>query len=327
MDIAERLSLEAASRPTVETCEHVHRYEVAASLCSGLRALDLACGSGYGSAILAAQAAHVHGVDRDAATIDLAAATFSAVTFQTADAHAYLEGDLAEEYDAIVCFEGLEHLSELDRALEHLRRHSDGGVRLILSVPNSATFEEQNPHHVTDFDRDLALELLERLGGGVMLEQFLSEGSLIGRPGDDSLEARLRSLERAEPGYANHFLLFTNVSADTVASAVGARRVLVEAPLHNRYVRGLEIANRELRRRNSELARTLMQSRATAVAKVGSAGASHIASLTKRIAELEAELADRPNEARRQEEMILAQRSELLQLRQMLVRDQAGLPN
>src|SRR5262245_56200400 len=56
VDINERLSLDAAARYTSQACEHIHRYEIAAVLCEGLRVLDLACGSGYGSAILAERA-------------------------------------------------------------------------------------------------------------------------------------------------------------------------------------------------------------------------------------------------------------------------------
>ena len=54
MDVVERLTLEAAQADTMVACEHRHRYEFAAALCDGRRVLDLCCGSGYGSAILAA---------------------------------------------------------------------------------------------------------------------------------------------------------------------------------------------------------------------------------------------------------------------------------
>jgi hypothetical protein len=41
MDVVERLSLEAATEHTSQACEHIHRYEFAASLCHNMRVLDL----------------------------------------------------------------------------------------------------------------------------------------------------------------------------------------------------------------------------------------------------------------------------------------------
>ncbi|MCE1185308.1 MAG: class I SAM-dependent methyltransferase, partial [Rhodocyclales bacterium] len=43
--------------------EHLHRYVLAAGAVKGLRVLDVACGEGYGSAILASAARSVTGVD------------------------------------------------------------------------------------------------------------------------------------------------------------------------------------------------------------------------------------------------------------------------
>jgi 2-polyprenyl-3-methyl-5-hydroxy-6-metoxy-1,4-benzoquinol methylase len=43
--------------------EHWHRYHFAARWCEGKRVLDVACGEGYGSALLARGASRVTGVD------------------------------------------------------------------------------------------------------------------------------------------------------------------------------------------------------------------------------------------------------------------------
>src|SRR5258708_16667252 len=104
MDVVERLTLEAARADTMLAREHRHRYEFAAQLCAGARVLDLCCGSGYGTEILASTAAEVVGVDNDAATIDLAQATL-APSFELADALAFLTQDLPARFDVIVCFE------------------------------------------------------------------------------------------------------------------------------------------------------------------------------------------------------------------------------
>src|SRR4051812_14059261 len=49
--------------------EHLHRYLVAAHLCESKDVLDVACGNGYGSYILAQIAREVCGVDVDPETI------------------------------------------------------------------------------------------------------------------------------------------------------------------------------------------------------------------------------------------------------------------
>jgi SAM-dependent methyltransferase len=329
VDVVERLSLEAANKYTSQSCEHIHRYELAAALCEGQRVLDLACGSGYGSGILAARAASVHGVDKDVASVDLAAATVGSrmrATFEAADARAYLEGELAEHFDAIVCFEGLEHLEALPEVVRVLRGHRERGVAIVASVPNSRAFAERNQFHVTDFGYEQARELLDDLGGGVMLYQHLTEGSMITTGSVRELPSRQAHRERAERDYANHFVLIVNVDETRRARAESVLRMIVEAPVHNRYMRGLEVANVSLQHQNASLGRKLLHEGAIVRAKTGSAAPSLVASLDARVEELEAQVLEleaaleaRHGDLRHREEMILAQRRELLALRQELV--------
>src|SRR5687767_12797168 len=113
MEAAERLSVEEAHARTVLGAHHVHRYALAARLCSGLRVLDLGCGVGYGSDLLArGGAASVEGVDVDEAAIAEARRAFDAegVSFTVADAVERLRRLESGEVDAIVSFEALEHL-------------------------------------------------------------------------------------------------------------------------------------------------------------------------------------------------------------------------
>ncbi|MCW5579095.1 MAG: class I SAM-dependent methyltransferase, partial [Dokdonella sp.] len=58
--------------------EHWHRYAFARGLVAGKRVLDAACGEGYGSALLAAVAGSVTGVDVDADAIAHARARYGA---------------------------------------------------------------------------------------------------------------------------------------------------------------------------------------------------------------------------------------------------------
>jgi SAM-dependent methyltransferase len=284
MDVKERLSLEEVSEHTLIACEHRHRYELAAELASGLRVVDLCCGSGYGTAILAETAGEVHGVDLDAATVDLAAATVGRepkATFEARDALAFLREDLAERFDVIVCFEGLEHLPDVEGAFRELRRHAEAGVRIVASIPNSKAFEEENDFHLTDFGWEEAREAWEGFDGAVMLFQYLAEGSVIlADDSAESLDARLINLDYGGPEFANHYLVAVGFDPDVVNTAHRARAQLTVAPVYNRYMRILERANTELHRRNAQLARGL-------IGRADSGAASFTSRLEQRVADLE----------------------------------------
>ena len=58
--------------------EHWHRYHFAARLVAGKRVLDVACGEGYGTALLAESAAEVTGVDLSEAAIAHAKKAYAA---------------------------------------------------------------------------------------------------------------------------------------------------------------------------------------------------------------------------------------------------------
>jgi 2-polyprenyl-3-methyl-5-hydroxy-6-metoxy-1,4-benzoquinol methylase len=265
VDAVERLSLADARAATTLAAEHVHRYEFAAPLCAGLRVADVCCGSGYGSALLWERGATaVTGVDVDAATIESARAELggsSGLEFERADAVEFLSRDLAGQFDAVVMFEGLEHLRELDRAVAALRRLGSAGVRLAVSIPNSRALGELgNPFHHTDFGHEDATATLAGLGDDVeIVFRFAAEGSLIRGPaaGEGELATSQTPPDRAEPAEASHFIGLVNFG--TPGPSPTARMVLQASPVHRRYMRELERANARLWERVEELEERLAQ--------------------------------------------------------------------
>jgi 2-polyprenyl-3-methyl-5-hydroxy-6-metoxy-1,4-benzoquinol methylase len=283
MDVVERLTLEAAQADTMLACEHRQRYEFAAALCAGGRVLDLCCGSGYGSAILATRAGEVVGIDNDAATIETARATIGRengnVSFELADAVAFLRKEIESRFDTVVCFEGLEHLQDLDDALALLREHAERGVRVLASVPNGRLFREQNPFHVTEFGYDEAVRAFEPFPATLMVPQFLAEGSLISPSGATETDVTVSVDDRDEPEYANHFIFCVGFSEQDVGRAHHGRLQLNAAPVFNRWAEDLKQGAWALRRENARLARARL-------GKGGSAAASALARLADREAQV-----------------------------------------
>jgi SAM-dependent methyltransferase len=259
MGAVERLSPEQAVESSLIGLTHLHRYEVAASVCGGLRVLDLGCGTGYGSMILARRAARVLGVDRDPAAIEVARGLGAeqeqqtAPSFEVADAHEYLERGLGEEFDVIVALEALEHLDDLDRAVTALEAQARAGIRLVVSLPNSRAFGEQNPFHVTDFDYEGARAILERLPALTLVHQFNAEGSLLVGAGSDVSGSFPVERPPVSPEHCNHLLGFAGFDPAELGGVTSGRLNFV--PVDNEYMLQLERANRELWAANVRLAR------------------------------------------------------------------------
>ena len=147
--------------------EHWHRYAFARRFVAGRRVADVACGEGYGSALLAEAAGQVTGVDVDAAAIAHARGAYAArgnLAFVEASATA-LPLDAAS-VDAVVSFETIEHLPAADQPrmiAEFARVLSPGGM-LVLSSPNRPEYSDArhyaNPFHLHELDRDELARLL-----------------------------------------------------------------------------------------------------------------------------------------------------------------------
>ncbi|HWE34197.1 MAG TPA: methyltransferase domain-containing protein [Solirubrobacteraceae bacterium] len=302
MDIVERLTLEAAAADTMLACEHRQRYEFAAPLCAGKRVLDLCCGTGYGTAILAAQASEVVGVDNDAATVELASVSigreFAGVRFELADAVEFLTHDVVASFDVVVCFEGLEHLQDVDRALAALRDHAGRGLQIVASIPNGKLFSEQNPYHVTEFGYDEAMRAFAGFPSTVMLPQFLAEGSLICPAGAEGIDVSVSLEDRDEPEYANHFIFCVNFDAEAIQRSHHGRIQLNTSPVFNRWAEDLKRGAWALRRENTRLARARL-------GKAGSAAAAALAGIDEREARVAA-LQERCEEAERRLEEVEA---------------------
>lgn len=140
---------------------HLSRYATARDLCQNARVLDIACGEGYGSALLADWGAReVVGVDISSEAIAAAARNFPRPNthYLCADAVA-AEDPLAgeEPFDLIVCFETFEHVSDAKLLLRRLAGWLRPGGGIVISCPNDPAAERlgfSNEFHVQPWTQE-----------------------------------------------------------------------------------------------------------------------------------------------------------------------------
>jgi len=139
--------IEGFCSPEIES-DHVQRYEFASRIVNGC-VLDIACGTGRGTRLLAEakNVSEVHGYD-----IDPVAIQYAQIRNRHARAH-FETVNIAEtadraQFDAIVCFETIEHVDKPELFLRRLTELLKPEGRLLISTPVSAKALDQNPNNV-----------------------------------------------------------------------------------------------------------------------------------------------------------------------------------
>ena len=143
--------------------EHLHRYQFTKDLVQDYYVvLDAACGTGYGSRILAEKAAQVYGIDISEDAVQYARKKYISenINFQTMSVEKL---DFPDNFfDLIVSFETIEHVEhEIQiRFLAEIKRCLKPTGVLIMSTPNDELYRHiahgqyDNPFHVAEFTRE-----------------------------------------------------------------------------------------------------------------------------------------------------------------------------
>jgi len=226
--------------------EHWHRYHFAAPLVAGLEVLDVACGEGYGSALLARCAAHVTGADIARTAVDHARARYAAVAnlaFRQADCAALPFPDAS--FDAVVSFETIEHIAAQAPFLDEVRRVLRADGLLILSCPNKAEYSDRrgvaNEFHVRELYRDeLAALIAPRFAHVAWYGQRPSFYSVVwpeaGPARGEIFEVAEAAADAPMPGHARPLYFIVVASASPAPLAAIAPRLSVLAD-RNEWVR------------------------------------------------------------------------------------------
>lgn len=151
---------------------HLVVYEWIAERVRGKRVVDMACGEGYGSDVLARVAASVVGVDANPEAHEHARLRYQRPSLR-------FERDLVESFaepcDAVVFLQTIEHVQDPGAILEHFKAMLEPGGVAYVSTPNLLTLappgaeKSDNPWHVKEYRADEFRALCEEHFGRVEL--------------------------------------------------------------------------------------------------------------------------------------------------------------
>lgn len=164
--------------------EHLHRYAFARDLASRKDVLDIACGEGYGSYLLAGTAKTVIGVDLSEEVIRHARSKYVIPNLE------FLQGDCTRiplgdsSVDMVVSFETIEHHNQHEAMLGEIKRVLRPDGVLVISTPerhllNKLT-QQRNEYHVKELSlAEFAQLLTGHFNNSAFFGQRVRYGSLM----------------------------------------------------------------------------------------------------------------------------------------------------
>jgi SAM-dependent methyltransferase len=183
---------------------HLAVYEWIAARVRGMRVIDMACGEGYGSDVLARSAAGVVGVDANPEAHEHARLRYRQANLRFARE---LVETFSEEADAVVFLQTIEHLTDPGAALARFSSLVGERGTVFVSTPNVLTLaprgasRSDNPWHVHEYRAEEFAELCRsRFGAVEMFGLFharkLRAHELALRLGWDRVHTRLGLTDR-----------------------------------------------------------------------------------------------------------------------------------
>ncbi|KAB2748055.1 class I SAM-dependent methyltransferase [Brucella anthropi] len=217
--VLERLPFSADhAYSSIESSIHAARYCSVSGICKDKAVLDIACGEGYGSYLMAQHwgARSVVGVDISDEAISSARKNFQANNTQFVKSSAYdidtvLDG---QRFDLIVSLETIEHVDKPELFLRKIKSIASADATFVISCPNDHYYYPDenmgNPYHFRKYTAkefyDLVSGILGNPAGsfyGAPIAGFanISTDSPLLKAGNNALDLqRLRSI----PGLKHH---------------------------------------------------------------------------------------------------------------------------
>jgi SAM-dependent methyltransferase len=144
----------------VDLARHVAAYRWAMTQAAGKAVLDVGCGEGYGTAMLAEVAAQAVGLDRAEAVVAASA------RYRTSNL-AYRSTDFSrlptieERFDLVVSFQVIEHVRDPADFLAGLKHCTAPGGRILVTTPNRLMSVSENPYHLREWTASELLALAQ----------------------------------------------------------------------------------------------------------------------------------------------------------------------
>jgi 2-polyprenyl-3-methyl-5-hydroxy-6-metoxy-1,4-benzoquinol methylase len=133
---------------------HLAVYEWIAARVGGLRVIDMACGEGYGAAVLAGAAAQVIGVDANPEAHEHARLRYRMANLRFERA---LIETFAAPCDAVVFLQTIEHVQDAGAVLDRFKTLVGPSGVVFVTTPNLLTIappgaeKSDNPWHVREY--------------------------------------------------------------------------------------------------------------------------------------------------------------------------------
>lgn len=144
--------------------EHLHRYASCTELVAGKDVLDIACGEGYGSALLSKSAHSVIGVDIDSQIVQHAKIKYgnqSNLQFRVVTSDAIPLDDAS--VDVVISFETFEDLDKHEEMWREIKRVLRPEGILIISTPDKRTYSDPTGYSNKFRAKELYLHEFEQL--------------------------------------------------------------------------------------------------------------------------------------------------------------------
>jgi len=157
--------------------EHLDRYYYLKEYVNGKRVLDVACGSGYGSEIIANYGCSLYlGID-----VSEEAIKYARKHYKRDNVNFICENGIDlrsvgdNEFDVVVSYETIEHIKRYDLFLKELKRVTKPNGTIIISTPNKKysspnKIQPINKYHVIEFYFNDFYSLLGKYFSNIILK-------------------------------------------------------------------------------------------------------------------------------------------------------------